>query len=84
MNIKTQVIDYLKHTYTPISILLYGSYADGTNDETSDFDCIIIVHEKEKRHDNSVINGVPLDCFIFTKEETLSDDIDAFLTVYDA
>ena len=81
---RREILSYLQARYSPISILLYGSYASGTNDETSDFDCMIIVHEKEKRHDNSVINGVPLDCFIFTKEETLSDDIDAFLTVYDA
>ena len=81
-----QIIEYLKNTYRPLSILLYGSYADGTNDESSDLDCMIIVPEKEKNHDDSVIGGVQLDCFIFTEEQVKNedDDIDAFLTAYDS
>ena len=80
-----KIIEYLKDTYHPLSILLYGSYADGTNDESSDFDCMIIVPEKEKNHDDSVIDGVQLDCFIFTEEQVKDEeDIDAFLTAYDS
>ena len=79
------IIEYLKKTYRPLSILLYGSYADGTNDGSSDFDCMIIVPEKEKNHDDSVIDGVQLDCFIFTEEQVKDEgDIDAFLTAYDS
>lgn len=79
------IIEYLKKEYNPLSILLYGSYADGTNDESSDFDCMIIVSEKEKNHDDSVIGGVQLDCFIFTEEQVKDEgDIDAFLTAYDS
>ena len=79
-----EIIEYLKSEYSPLSILLYGSYADGTNDESSDFDCMIIVPEKDKNHDDSVIGGVQLDCFIFTEEQVKSEDIDAFLTAYDS
>ena len=80
-----QIIEYLKNTYQPLSILLYGSYADGTNDESSDFDCMIIVREKTKNHDDSFIDGVQLDCFIFTEEQVKDEgDIDVFLTVYDS
>ena len=79
------IIEYLKKTYAPLSILLYGSYADGTNDESSDFDCMIIVKEKDKNHDDSIIGGVQLDCFIFTEEQVKDEgDIDAFLTAYDS
>ena len=77
-----RILEYLKDTYNPISILVYGSYTDGTNDETSDFDCMLIVSEKEKDHDDTAIDGIQLDCFIFTEEELRSKDIDTFLTAY--
>jgi len=78
-----QIIDYLKETYAPLAIVTYGSFACGTNDEYSDFDCLVLVKEKTKRHDDSVINGIPLDCFLFTPEEAAEEDPDTFLTVYD-
>lgn len=82
---KEKILNYLNETYAPVSILLYGSYADGTNDEFSDFDCMLIVPEKERKHDDTEICGVPLDCFIFTEEEVKrEEDIEVFLTAYDA
>ena len=65
-----KIIRYLLDTYHPRSLLVYGSYTRGDMDEFSDFDCMVIVDAKEKDHDDSVIDGVPLDCFIFTAEET--------------
>lgn len=79
-----RIIEYLKSTYDPISILLYGSYADGTNDETSDFDCMLIVPKKDKNHDDAVIDGVQLDCFIFTEEEVQNEEVYPYLTAYDS
>ena len=80
-----EIIEYLKKTYQPRSILLYGSFSDGTNDKYSDFDCMVITSRKERKHDDSVIGGVQLDCFIFTPEEAENEaDIEAFLTAYDA
>lgn len=79
-----KILEYLKESYDPISILLYGSYANGTNDHTSDFDCMIIVSEKDKNHDDAIVNGVQLDCFIFTEAELQSEDISTFLTAYDS
>lgn len=76
-------IDYLKEKYHPLAIVTYGSFQCGTNDEYSDFDCMVIVQEKERSHDSAVIDGIPLDCFIFTKEEVLGEETDPFLTVYD-
>lgn len=81
---KDKVIDYIKETYHPRALLLYGSYARGDYDEYSDFDCMIFVDEKSKKHDDSVIDGVPLDCFIFTEAEALSEDPELFLPAYDA
>lgn len=81
---KKKIIHYLTEKYKPVSILLYGSYANGMNDESSDFDCMIIVDKKEKNHDDSIIGGVQLDCFIYTTEEIKAEDADIFLTAYDA
>ncbi|MBQ5643591.1 MAG: nucleotidyltransferase domain-containing protein, partial [Bacteroidaceae bacterium] len=37
-----QVIEYIKKKYNPLSIILYGSYANGTNNLNSDFDSLVI------------------------------------------
>ena len=79
-----KIIRYLQDTYHPRSLLVYGSYTRGDADEFSDFDCMIIVDEKDRDHDDSVVDGVPLDCFIFTAEETAAEDVDPFLTAYDS
>ena len=84
MWMKDTVISYLKDKYHPRAVLIYGSYVRGDFDEYSDFDCMIIVDEKHTKHDNSVINGIQLDCFVFTKEEALSEDLDIFLPAYHA
>lgn len=74
-----QILEYLQNTYHPISILLYGSYADGTNDPTSDFDCMLIVSKKDKNHDDTIIHGIQLDCFLFTEDDLRHEDINVFL-----
>ena len=43
---KDTVITYLKDTYHPRALLIYGSYVRGDYDEYSDFDCMIIVDKK--------------------------------------
>jgi len=83
MNITETIIEYLKRTYSPHTILLYGSYMRGDNDESSDFDCIVITDKKEKKHDSSVIENVRLDCFIYTDEEIETKSTDTFLAAYD-
>ena len=77
-----QILEYLQNTYHPISILLYGSYADGTNDPTSDFDCMLIVSKKDKNHDDTIIHGIQLDCFLFTEDDLQRKNIDVFLPAY--
>ena len=67
------IIQYLKDTYDPISILVYGSYLRGDYDEYSDFDCTVIVEDDDKTatYDYSIVNGVQLDCIIFSRKEAL-------------
>lgn len=78
-----RIIQYLQEKYHPRALIVYGSYVRGDQDEFSDFDCMIIVDTKEKNHDDSIIDGIQLDCFIFTAGEVAADDVDPFLTVYD-
>ena len=47
-----KIIEYIKRNYNPISVILYGPYADGTNNLNSDFvqifDGKIIVDSNER------------------------------------
>lgn len=82
MEIKEKIINYLEEKYHPLTIFLYGSYADGTNDSTSDFDCLIIVDNKNISHDDSLVEQVRLDCFIYDEVEIEKLDIDTFLPIF--
>ena len=42
-----KIIDYLEKTYQPESIIVYGSFADGSANLNSDFDALIILPEKK-------------------------------------
>ena len=81
---KEVVIEYLKAKYHPRAMLVYGSYVREDQDEFSDFDCMLIVDEKVTNHDDTEIGGVKLDCFLFTADETVTEEPDTFLTAYDA
>ncbi|MBE6632412.1 MAG: nucleotidyltransferase domain-containing protein, partial [Ruminococcaceae bacterium] len=60
-----QVIEYIKEKYSPLSIILYGSYANGTNNMNSDFDALVISNDYEECHDTSFVNGIQLDVFVY-------------------
>lgn len=53
-----EIIQYLKNKYDPITIIIYGSYADGTKNENSDFDALVISKYHENSHDLSVVEGI--------------------------
>lgn len=60
-----QIIEYLNQSYTPLSIIVYGSYANGTNNLNSDFDALVISSDHEQYHDTSFVNGIQLDVFVY-------------------
>ena len=62
-----QILNYLKETYRPLSILVYGSCADGTREPDSDFDALLICEGCEKTHDVSEVGGVRLDVFVYPR-----------------
>lgn len=60
------ILEYLKTTHDPRAILITGSYADGTYNDTSDFDCWLIGREETRaRHDTSIVNGIELQAEIY-------------------
>lgn len=59
-----EIIEYIKQKYNPAVLIVYGSYADGSNNENSDFDAMIIVDNPPREHDSSIVGGVRLDLFI--------------------
>lgn len=69
-----KIIRYLKETYQPDAVIIYGSFADGSANEHSDFDALVIANH-DKKHDASVIDGIILDVFIYP--------IDTFRSEYD-
>lgn len=84
MTDQQKIIAYLKKRYNPLTIAVYGSFADGTNDEYSDFDCLLIVKSKDRTHDDTIVDGVVMDCFLYSEQEIGQEDIETFIPLYDA
>lgn len=60
-----KIIEYLVVEYDPNTIIVYGSFADGTNTAVSDFDAMIIADGDFNAHNGRVVDGVLLDVFIY-------------------
>jgi len=79
-----QILHYIRHKYDPISIILYGSYANETNDLNSDFDALVISAEHEPYHDTSFVDGVQLDVFVYPASCFAGDyDCEDFIQIFD-
>lgn len=80
-----QIISYIKQHYDPLSILLYGSYANGTNNLNSDFDALVIARDHERFHDTSFVDGIQLDVFVYPAAYFDGGfDCEDFVQIYDA
>ena len=78
-----KIVGYLKKTYQPDAVIVYGSFADGSSNLNSDFDALIIA-EKEKAHDSSIVDGVVPDVFVYPAETFSADyDPEEFVQVWD-
>lgn len=79
-----QIIEYIKQKYNPLSIILYGSYANGTNNLNSDFDSLVISYDHEQFHDTSFVNGIQLDVFVYPASYFDGDyDCNDFVQIFD-
>lgn len=75
-----EIIAYLRKTYDPVGLILYGSYRDGTQNEQSDFDALLLCNG-EYCHDTSVCGGVRLDVFAYPTDAALPPE--EFVQIYD-
>ena len=80
-----RMIEYLMQQYQPLAILTYGSYADGSNNDNSDYDALVITANHQKFHDTSVVYGTQLDVFVYPLrffEEAY--DCESFVQLFDS
>lgn len=78
------IISYLTTVYNPLAIIVYGSYADGTNNQNSDYDALLIVSDGEKQHDSSVVDSTVLDVFIYPLAQVNGEiNIEDFIQIFD-
>lgn len=78
------IIDYLTDKYQPLAIIKYGSYCDGTNTASSDYDALVITNNKTIEHDSSIVGNIKLDVFMYTSTQVQDTaNIDKLLGVYD-
>ena len=83
MNVTDTIIEYLLEKYQPDGLITYGSFADGSANETSDFDALVIAGHV-KAHDSSVVGGTVLDVFVYPPETFQKEyDPEEFLQVFD-
>ena len=83
MNIEATIINYLIEAYSPQSIILYGSFADGSANENSDFDALVIA-DHAKCHDTSVIENTVLDVFVYSPDTFSTEyDPDDYIQIFD-
>lgn len=79
-----QIIAWLREKYEPLSVIVYGSFADGTNGENSDFDAIVISANHEMCHDTSCVGSTLLDVFVYPRSYFDGQtDPDEFLPIFD-
>ena len=79
-----EIIEYINEKYAPVSVIVYGSYANGTNNKSSDFDALVISHHGEQIHDTSFVSGIQLDVFVYPATY-FDDDYDCndFIQIFD-
>ena len=68
-----QIIEYLKQKFNPLTIIVYGSYANGTNNQNSDFDALVVSYDYQECHDTSFVGDIQLDVFVYPLSYFTSD-----------
>lgn len=78
------LITYIQETYHPVSLIVYGSYSNGTYNLNSDFDALVISSDHEAYHDTSSVNGIPLDVFVYPEAYFEKEyDCEEFVQIFD-
>lgn len=78
-----KILEYLNERYHPLALIVYGSFADGTETHHSDFDALLI-YEGEQSHEHSIVDGVELDVFLYPLSHFQQDyKAEDFLQIWD-
>ena len=67
MDIVDKIIEAMREKYHPLGIAVYGSFADGSNNQNSDFDALLLLPDGETGHDDSVLFGTELDVWLYRR-----------------
>ncbi|MCB9498410.1 MAG: nucleotidyltransferase domain-containing protein [Bacillales bacterium] len=76
------ILRIIKEKYNPVSIIVYGSFADGSNNENSDLDALVISNENQSMHDVSIQNGVQLDVFVESKSSFIDFNLEDYVQLF--
>ena len=68
-----KIVQYIVEKYDPEGLIVYGSFADGSQNEGSDFDALALTRKAGAGHDGSVVEGVVLDLFLYPPEHFAGD-----------
>ena len=78
------ILEYIQQEYQPLSVIAYGSYADGSHNADSDFDALVITESHEVFHDVSFVEGIQLDVFVYPAPFFAGDfDCGDFVQIFD-
>lgn len=78
------ILEYIRRQYRPVSVIVYGSYADGSQNANSDFDALVITKDHEVFHDVSYVDGVQLDVFVYPEAFFAGKvDYEDFVQIFD-
>src|SRR3989338_1205956 len=75
MNTVAKIVEPIKKSQETERIILFGSYANGTQTDLSDIDLAVIqrtdlsYHQRLKALRLTLRNTIPVDLFVFTPEE---------------
>ena len=77
------ILGYLAAEYDPLAIIVYGSFADRTQNLFSDFDALLITEGGARRHDDRFVDCTQLDVFVHPLSDFQGNyDVSAFTHVY--
>lgn len=80
-----EIVAYIKRNYAPLCLIVYGSYADGSNNKNSDFDALVISKDHREFHDVSFVNNIQLDVFVYPASYFEGQfDCSSFVQLYDS
>ncbi len=58
------IIDYLKNTYHPLSVIICGAYTDESDHTNGKLDALVLIQDGDESHHTKIVDHVPLDVWV--------------------